>query len=61
MPVNAAMGHYNRNIYYDNNNFKTQKKEREALHCRSLHFLRLLGIVALVVETSNAEAPRRYV
>ena len=34
--------------------------KREALHCRSLHILRLLGM-ALQVETSNAEAPRRYV
>ena len=34
--------------------------KREALHCRSLHVLRLLRI-ALFVETSNAEAPRRYV
>ena len=31
--------------------------KREALHCRSLHILRLW--YAIVVETSNAEAPRR--
>ena len=30
------------------------QKRREVLHCRSLHFLRLVGI-ALSVETSNAE------
>ena len=30
------------------------KKRREALHCRSLHDLRLVGM-ALQVETSNAE------
>ena len=34
--------------------FPRHKKEREALHCRSLHTLRLLRI-ALSVETSNAE------
>ena len=33
--------------------FQAQKR-REALHCRSLHDLRLLEI-ALSVETSNAE------
>ena len=38
---------------------RTQKK-REALHYRSLHVLRHLR-KALQVETSNAEAPRRYV
>ncbi len=35
---------------------KTQKR-REALHCRSLHVLRLLRI-ALFVEASNVKAPR---
>ena len=39
--------------------FVIHKKRREALHCCSLHILRLW--YAIVVETSNAEAPRRYV
>ena len=38
----------------------TFRFKREAQYCRSLHNLRLLRM-ALQVETSNAEAPRRYV
>ncbi len=36
---------------------RRHKKRREALHCRSLHSLRLVGI-ALFVEASNVKAPR---
>ena len=58
MPVNAAMGHYNRNIYYDNELQDTKKAWSPALSLAS----RLEAFaLPIVVETSNAEAPRRYV
>ena len=59
MPVNAAMGHYNRNIYYDNELQDTKKAWSPALSLASRSEARRK--VAHSVETSNAEAPRRYV
>ena len=55
IPYSTVEDYSNRVL--SNKVIRRHKKRREALHCRSLHVLRLVGI-ALFVGTSNVKAPR---